>query len=347
MTKPLTTAGQLAAARLISAEDTRVLAPVAARYAVSVSPMLAALIDPDDPADPIARQFIPSSDELTATPEERVDPIGDNAHSPVPGVVHRYEDRALLKIVSVCPVYCRFCFRREMVGPGRETALSPEALARALEYFADHPEIREVILTGGDPFVLSARRARDITQRLAAIAHVKKVRWHTRVPVVEPSRVTEEFVRALTDGRVETIVAVHANHPRELTGDARAACARLRDAGIRLLSQSVLLKGVNDDTDALAALLRAFAETGIEPYYLHHPDLAPGTAHFRLGIEEGLALMKTLRARVPGTCLPKYVLDLPGGFGKIPLESDNVVRAGQNDWRIRDSKGCWHTYPPR
>jgi lysine 2,3-aminomutase len=259
--------------------------------------------------------------------------------------VHRYRDRALLKIVSVCPVYCRFCFRREMVGPGRETALSPEALERALAYFADHPEIREVILTGGDPFVLSPRRAAEITRRLAAIPHVKTVRWHTRVPVVEPARVTPEFVQALKADGIETVVAVHANHPRELASDARAACARLAGADVRLVSQSVLLKGVNDDVATLAALLHAFEEIGIAPYYLHHPDLAPGTSRFRLGIEDGRELMRQLRERMPR--LPKYVLDLPGGFGKVALETADVVRVDADNWRIRDPRGQWHTYPPR
>jgi lysine 2,3-aminomutase len=311
-----------------------------------VSPALAALVDTDNANDPIARQFIPSADELNTAPEERADPIGDNAHSPVPGVVHRYSDRALLKIVSVCPVYCRFCFRREMVGPGRDNALSPEALARALAYFADHPEIREVIQTGGDPFILSARRAADVTQRLAAIPHIKTIRWHTRVPVIEPERVTQDFVQALKADGVETVVAIHANHPRELTAAARGACARLRDADIRLLSQSVLLRGVNNSVEILASLLGTFEEAGIEPYYLHHPDLAPGTQHFRLGIEEGRALMRKLRARMPRRALPKYVLDLPGGFGKVPLESGKLESLGEGLWRIRDPKGRWHNYPP-
>jgi len=347
MTRPLTTIDQLVDAKLISAEQVDALLPVAERYAVSVTPALTGLIVAGDPADPVARQFVPSSDELNTTSEERADPIGDDVHSPVPGVVHRYRDRALLKIVSVCPVYCRFCFRREMVGPGRENALSKEALERALAYFSEHPEIREVILTGGDPFVLSARRAADLTRRLAAIPHVRTLRWHTRVPVVEPERVTPEFAQALKADGSETVVAIHANHPRELTDAARAACLRLRDAGIRLLSQSVLLKGVNDDVATLAALLRSFEETRIAPYYLHHPDLAPGTARFRLAIDEGRALMRQLRARVPQARLPKYVLDLPGGHGKVALESDDAEPVDGITWRIRDPKGRWHRYPPR
>ncbi|HEX3755246.1 MAG TPA: KamA family radical SAM protein, partial [Rhizomicrobium sp.] len=229
---------------------------VARRYAVAVSPHLLTLIDPADPNDPIARQFLPSLDELVNLPEERADPIGDAAHAPVPGIVHRHPDRVLFKVVAACPVYCRFCFRREMIGPtnlktGRENALSPRDFDRALDYIAAHPEIWEVILTGGDPFILSPRRAAEIAQRLAAIAHVKTVRWHTRVPVTDPARVTGEFIAALRTPRAVTWVAIHANHPREFAPEAKRAIARLVDAGIPLVSQSVLLRGVNDNVETL------------------------------------------------------------------------------------------------
>ncbi len=321
------------------------LEQVARRYAVAVSPLLLALVDPGDPNDPIARQFLPSLDELVQLPEELADPIGDHAHSPVAGIVHRYPDRVLFKAVSACPVYCRFCFRREMVGPGKENALSKDGFEAALSYIAGHAEIREVILTGGDPFILSPRRAGEITQRLAAIDHVKVIRWHTRVPVVEPERVSDELVAALHAPGAVTWVAVHANHAREFSADAKRAIARLVDGGIALVSQSVLLRGVNDDADALAELMHAFVENRIKPYYLHHSDLAPGTSHFRLGIEEGLALMKALRARVSGLEMPTYMLDIPGGFGKVPLESDHVEKA-ENGHRVRDPAGQWHPYPP-
>ncbi len=264
---------------------------VAERYAVAISPAMAALIDPNDPADPIARQFVPSEAELATTPEERPDPIGDLAHSPVEGIVHRYPDRVLLKAVHVCPVYCRFCFRREMVGPQGLGTLSPDAMDAAFAYIARHREIWEVILTGGDPLVLSPRRLDEIMRRLAAIDHVKIVRFHTRVPVVDPDHVDAALISALKASGKTTYVALHANHPRELTTDARAACARLVDAGIVMVSQSVLLRGVNDDAEVLADFMRAFVETRIKPYYLHHPDLAPGTAHFRLSIAEGQALV--------------------------------------------------------
>jgi lysine 2,3-aminomutase len=318
---------------------------VARRYAVAVSPHLLALIDPADPHDPIARQFLPSLEELTVLPQERADPIGDAVHSPVPGIVHRHVDRVLFKVVSACPVYCRFCFRREAIGPAKDNALSKDAFETALAYIAAHPEIWEVILTGGDPFILSPRRIAEITGRLADIAHVKVIRWHTRVPVTDPDRVTDELVAALHAPGATTYVAVHANHPREFSSDAKAAVARLADGGVALVSQSVLLKGVNDEVQILADLMRLFTQNRIKPYYLHHPDLAPGTSHFRLGIEQGLALVRDLRAKLSGLAMPLYMLDIPGGFGKVPLESTNVEKTADG-YRIRDANGRWHPYSP-
>ena len=317
---------------------------VARKYAVAVSPTLLALIDPADPEDPIARQFLPSLDELNTLPEELADPIGDARHSPVPGIVHRHPDRVLFKVVAACPVYCRFCFRREMIGPGKDNALSRHDFEAALACIAAHDAIWEVILTGGDPFILSPRRIGEITRRLAAIPHVKIIRWHSRVPVVDPDRVTDELVAALYAPGATTWVAVHANHAREFSPDARAAIARLAEGGIGLVSQSVLLKGVNDTVESLAALMRAFAENRIKPYYLHHPDLARGTSHFRVRLEEGLALVRELRARLSGLAMPTYMLDIPGGFGKVPLESAQVEKTATG-YRIRDAHGAWHDYP--
>ncbi|MGA7710860.1 MAG: lysine-2,3-aminomutase-like protein [Rhizomicrobium sp.] len=330
---------------LIAPERVDALMPVAARYAVAVTESMLDLIDRADPHDPIARQFVPSEAELCTTPEERADPIGDEVHSPVPGIVHRHKDRVLFKLVAACPVYCRFCFRREMIGPEGETALSPQAFEAALAYIAAHSEIWEVILTGGDPFILNARRAGEVGERLAAIAHVKIIRWHTRVPVVDPARITDDFVAALIVPGATTYVALHANHPRELTAEARAACARLIDAGIPMVSQSVLLRGVNDNVETLEALMRAFIETRIKPYYLHHADLAPGTSHFRVPIEEGQRLMRELRARVSGLCVPQYMLDIPGGYAKMPLHSSEIEKS-ETGYRLRDHAGRWHQYPP-
>ncbi|MBN9007348.1 MAG: lysine-2,3-aminomutase-like protein [Rhizobiales bacterium] len=331
------------------------LTRVAARYAVAVTPDVTDLIDRNDPNDPIARQYIPSAEELIAQPGERADPIGDHAHSPVDGIVHRYPDRVLLKLVHVCAVYCRFCFRREMVGPGKDTALSKPAITAALDYIRSHPEIWEVILTGGDPLMLSPRRLAEIMADLAAIDHVKIVRIHTRVPVADPSRISADMVDALKVPDATTWLAVHANHPRELTPAARAACARIADTGIPMVSQSVLLRGVNDDAATLEALMRGFVECRIKPYYLHHGDLAPGTAHLRTTLDEGQALMRALRGRVSGLCQPDYVLDIPGGHGKAPVGPDYLSRANlsrereqqqESRYRIVDYCGEVHLYPP-
>ncbi len=330
----------LVEAGLIAPDATEALRPVAERYAVAVTPEMARLIDPADAADPIARQFVPRPEELDRRPEELADPIGDEAHSPVEGVVHRYPDRALLKIVHACPVYCRFCFRREMVGPGGE-ALTGAKLDAALAYLAAKPAIREVILTGGDPFVLTARRAGDLTRRLAVIPHVKVIRWHTRVPMVDPGRVTLDFAAALRAEGVAIYVAIHANHPREFTEDACAALARLADAGLVLVSQSVLLRGVNDDPQVLGDLMRAFVDNRVMPYRLNHPDLAPGTGHFRMSIAEGQAIVAALRGRLSGLCQPEYVLDIPGGHGKAPI-SRGYLSDGQDTATVEDFRGLRH-----
>jgi lysine 2,3-aminomutase len=327
---------------LVPREKLGELAEVAARYAVAITPVMADLIDRGDPHDPLARQFVPDARELAYAPEESGDPIGDDAHSPVEGVVHRYPDRVLLKVVSACAVYCRFCFRREMIGPGRG-GLSPAALAAALDYIGAHRDIWEVILSGGDPLILSARRLRDVVARLAAIDHVKVMRVHTRVPVVTPERIGAALVRALRAQGKATFVVLHVNHPRELTRHARAACARLIDAGIPMLSQSVLLRGVNDDAGTLGALMRALVECRIKPYYLHHADLAPGTAHMRTTIAEGQDLMRALRGRYSGLCQPTYVLDIPGGHGKSPIGPNYL----NTDGAVEDFTGRRHLYPPR
>jgi lysine 2,3-aminomutase len=320
------------------------LAQVAARYAVAITPAMEALIDPADPADPIAAQFRPDARELDIAPDELSDPIGDEPHTPVKGVVHRYPDRCLLKLVHVCPVYCRFCFRREMVGPQGDGTLTPAELDEALAYIAAHPEIWEVILTGGDPFLLSARRAREITERLAAIEHVKIIRWHTRVPVVDPLRVTPDLVEALRADGATTYVVLHANHPRELTEQAQAAIARIVDSGVPMLAQTVLLKGVNDDVDTLEALMRALVEARVKPYYLHHLDKAPGASHFRCTIPEGQELARELHQRASGLAQPTYVLDIPGGHGKAPLASPGL-RETADGYEVRDHRGVWRAYP--
>lgn len=325
----------------IPLNDDPALAEVMERYAVAVTDEVMELIDATDPADPIARQYLPTAEELKTTPDELEDPIGDDAHSPVKGIVHRYPDRVLLKAVHVCAVYCRFCFRREKVGPGSEM-LNKEELQKALAYIRNMPAIWEVILTGGDPFVLSPRRLREIMEALNEIPHVQVIRFHTRVPVADPSRVTDELVEALQSDKAVYVV-FHANHPRELTDKVKALAQKFIKVGIPLLSQSTLLKGVNNDAAVLEQLFRAFTAMKVKPYYLHHPDLAPGTGHFRLSIKEGQELTAQLQGKMSGIAQPHYMLDIPGGHGKVPVSRQWLAET-EDGYDVTDFRGNTHKY---
>lgn len=343
MTKTLRTISALREQGLVGADQG--LNAVAARYAVAITTNLVALIDRSDPNDPIARQFVPDRRELQTLTEELADPIGDARFTPVRGIVHRHADRVLLKPLLACPVYCRFCFRREMVGPGAG-ALDAAEIDAALEYIRQTPSVWEVIVTGGDPLMLAPRRIAAIVDALDDIDHVKIVRWHSRVPVVDPTRVTPELVAALGSGRRTAWLAIHSNHPRELTAAACEAIARLRRTGMSLVSQTVLLEGINDDATVLSDLMRRFVENGVKPYYLHHADLAPGTSHFRTTIAKGQALMKALRATLSGLAQPTYVVDIPGGYGKVPAGAPSIAD-NLGETVILDPSGAPHSYPPR
>ena len=312
--QPIRDTAGLVAAGLADAADAATLEEVAARYAVAIPPAFARLIE--QPDDPIGRQVIPHPAELDTLLHERADPIGDDALSPVPGIVHRYADRALLKPLLVCPVYCRFCFRREHVGPDGGV-LPDAALAKALDWLADHPAFRQVILTGGDPLQLSPRRLQRILQALDSMPHVETVRIHSRVPTADPARLVA-LADTLETEKPLWLVA-HINHPRELTEPAREALRQVSRCGVPLLGQSVLLRGVNDSADTLEALFRAMLAARIKPYYLHQLDPAPGTSRFHVPIAEGQALLRALRGRVTGLAWPTYVIDIPGGFGKVPV----------------------------
>ena len=342
----LTSPEDLIEAGLAEPEQLHELEAVANRYAIGLTPALAALIRSEDPSDPIARQFVPDPRELIRDPAERDDPIGDDAMSPVKGLVHRYPDRVLIKLVAVCAVYCRFCFRREQVGPGSGT-LSANDFATAVEYVRAHEGVWEVILTGGDPLTLSSRRIAEVTRALGAIDHVKVLRWHTRLPVAAPDRVTKAMARALTAEGKTTVVAVHANHARELTESARSACRRLAAEGAMLVSQTVLLKGVNDDPETLIDLMRAFVEARVKPYYLHHGDLAPGTSHWRVPIARGQELMRLLRARLSGLATPTYMLDIPGGYGKASIGPQWIHGGEDGEHLVTDPRGVRHAYADR
>jgi lysine 2,3-aminomutase len=305
-----------------------------ARYAVGISPIMQGLIR--SPDDPIGRQFIPDAAELLTAAYEGVDPIGDDALSPVKGVVHRYPDRALLKPLLICPVYCRFCFRREQVGPDGGV-LTAEELKAAYAWFVAHPEVTEIILTGGDPLMLSARRLRAIVGTLSTMPHVQTIRIHSRVPVAEPDRLTDELASAMETDRSLWLV-IHANHATEFTPAASAALRRVRMLGIPVLGQSVLLRGVNDNAVALEALFRAMITHRVKPYYLHALDAAPGTARFQVPLEEGRRLLESLRGRVTGLAWPTYVFDIPGGYGKVPIGPDYL----DDDGAVRDTNRNRH-----
>jgi lysine 2,3-aminomutase len=321
------------------------LEQVAAAFAVAITPTMADLIDPTDPNDPIARQFSPDARELTRLPAESGDPIGDGPHSPTKGLVHRYPDRALLKVVGACPVYCRFCFRREMVGPtGTDTSpLTTDELENAYAYIDGHGEIWEVILSGGDPLILAPRRLAAIVERLNAIPHLGVLRLHSRVPLVDPERISDDLLAALK-GRLPVYVLLHANHAREFSDAGKAALKRLAEAGIPMLGQSVLLRGVNDDPAALTDLFRRMVENRVKPHYLHHGDLAPGTSHFRTTLAQGQALMRDLRGKLSGLCQPSYMLDIPGGHGKVPVGPNWLEATGEREWRVSDPSGAIHRY---
>ena len=312
---------QLVQAGLVPPDHRPALEQVAERYHISVPENLAALMVPGDPHDPLHRQFVPSAAELSGRAGELPDPIGDDCKSPVAGLVHRYPDRVLLKPILVCPVYCRFCFRRASVGDAGAT-LGPDQVAAAMAYIAAHGQIREVILTGGDPLMLPPAALAQLCRDLCAIPHVQVIRWHSRVPIAAPQRITAELAAVLAqpfDHGKAVWLSLHSNHARELAPAAQQAIHHLRRAGIALVAQTVLLRGVNDDADTLETLFRALIRLGVKPYYLHHPDLAPGTGHFRLDIGRGQDIVRQLRGRLTGIAQPTYVLDIPGGAGKSPL----------------------------
>ncbi len=329
----LRTPEALIQAGLIPPEARDAVARVGARYAIAVPPAFASLIGHAD--DPIGRQVVPHADELVLAAHELGDPVGDESHAPVRGVVHRYADRVLIKPLLVCPLYCRFCFRREQVGPDGGLLTQTE-LDAAIDYVRGQPGVREVILTGGDPLLLSPRRLSTLLSALAAIPHVELLRVHSRVPVADPARVDDAAAAMACDKPVWMVL--HANHAREFTGAAAAAIRRIQAQAVPVLGQSVLLRGVNDSVAALEDLFRAMLRNRIKPYYLHHLDPAPGTARFAVPIEEGQALLAGLRGRVTGLAWPTYVLDIEGGHGKVPIGPAYLDGAGG----VRDPQGILH-----
>jgi len=318
----LRTTDDLLQAGLINAEEFAEVDEIAQEYDISITPEMVRLIETKN--DPIALQFVPDAREKNVLPQENLDPISDYPKSPLKALVHRYRNRVLFKPTSVCAVYCRFCFRREMVGPEGDV-VSQQDIDDAIKYIAEHREITEVVFSGGDPLMLSPKKIKTILQKIDAIPHIRWVRFHTRIPVVSPGKINEELIDSLTISK-PVLMAIHTNHAREITPpQTRAALLRMIKAGIVLLGQSVLLKGINDTVDAMSELLETMMENRIKPYYVHHTNLVTtGTNHFRVSFEDGMALMNQLRLRVSGVCIPNYMLEIPGAASKVAINPHSV-----------------------
>jgi lysine 2,3-aminomutase len=315
-------------------------------FPIAVTPYYLSLCDPRDPACPIRRQVVPRSEERETVAGDLRDPLGEEAHEVAPELVQRYPDRALLLVSDRCAVYCRFCTRSRMVGQGGGPR-SLERLEPAFSYLASHPEVRDVIVSGGDPLVMATPKLLLLIERLRAIESVETIRLATRVPVVLPQRVTDELVTALRPHH-PLWVMTHFNHPRELTDESRAACRRLADAGFPVMNQTVLLRGVNDDSQTLTALFRGLVRERVRPYYLLQTDPVSGSSHLRTPLSVGLAIMEQLQGRLSGIALPKFIVDTPGGFGKVPLLPNYVVASSGSVTRFRTPRGVEVEYvdPP-
>jgi lysine 2,3-aminomutase len=313
---------------------------------ISITPYYLALCDPDDPKCPIRRQVVPRVDESIESAGDMRDPLGEGAHEVAPELIQRYPDRALLLVTDRCAVYCRFCTRSRMVGQGGGPR-SLDKLQSALDYLRTHPEIRDVIVSGGDPLAMSNERLARIIRALRAIESVETIRIATRVPVALPQRITDELLDALRSYH-PIWVMTHFNHPKELTPLARQACRRLVDAGFPVNNHTVLLRGINDDAAVLTALFRGLVRERVRPYYLLQADPVRGTGHLRTPISTGMAIMEQLQGRLSGIALPKFIVDTPGGFGKVPLIPDYVVSRDPGVTRLRTPRGVEVDYidPP-
>ncbi|HEX5656637.1 MAG TPA: KamA family radical SAM protein [Polyangiales bacterium] len=340
-------AGLEQAVRLTDAERRGAERALTGGFPLSITPYYASLIDPDDPACPIRRQVVPHADEAREVPGDLRDPLGEEANEVAAHLVQRYPDRALLIATDRCSVYCRFCTRSRMVGNGGGTR-SLEALEPAFLYLAAHPEVQEVIVSGGDPLVMKSERIAQLLARLAAIPHIGDVRVASRTPVALPQRITPELCRALR-AHPAVWLMTHFNHPRELTDESRRACALLVDHGIPVMNHTVLLAGVNDDARTLEALFRGLVRTRVRPYYLLQADPVRGTGHLRTPLDVGLTIMAELQGRLSGIALPKLIVDTPNGRGKVPVGPNNIVKHDDGVTTLRTFRNELVDYidPPR
>ncbi len=319
----------------------------AAGLPISITPYYLALCHPTDPTCPIRRQCIPRAEEAIAVRGDLRDPLGEEAHEIAPHLIQRYPDRVLLVATDRCGVYCRFCTRSRLVGDGGG-ARSMAALEPALAWIEAHPAIHDVIISGGDPCLMSTERIAVLLRRIREIDHVDYVRLATRAPVTLPQRITEELCSAIRESHERTWVMTHFNHPKELTDEARTACSRLADAGLPVMNQTVLLRGVNDETDTLEALFRGLVRSRVRPYYLLQMDPVGGTGHLRTVLRRGVQLMAALQGRLSGIALPKFIVDTPGGLGKVPLGPNYLVSEADGVTVLETFRGDFVEYydPP-
>ncbi|NQU11186.1 KamA family radical SAM protein [bacterium] len=313
------------------------------KLALAVTPYFFNLIDRQDPNCPIRRQVIPRAEEMTTAPWELIDPCGEDDHSPVPGLVHRYPDRVLFLVTDRCAAYCRYCTRSRVVSGVGDQHLETDFRA-ALNYLREHREVRDVLLSGGDPLLFSDERLDHLLSELRAIKHLEFLRIGTRIPVFLPQRITPELCAMLRKHQ-PLWMSIHTNHPREATTEVREACGRLADAGIPLGNQTVLLRGVNDDAAVMTELMQALLLMRVRPYYIYQCDLIKGTHHLRTSVRRGLEIMEALRGHTTGYAVPQYVIDAPGGGGKVPVMPDYVLAHDRQRILIRNYEGRVFEYP--
>ena len=327
----------------LTPEETEGIKHSKGRLALAVTPYFASLMDPINPNCPIRRQAIPRIEEIHLSKNEMVDPLGEDKHSPVPGLVHRYPDRVLLLVTDQCAVYCRYCTRRRLVG-SHERSITQGNFEEVLKYLKSHRKVRDVLLSGGDPLLLENERLEEILGRLRAIPHIELLRIGTRVPVTLPQRITGGLVRMLKKYH-PLMISIHFTHPKEITETVRRACSELADGGIPLGSQTVLLKGINDKPYIMKKLVQELLKIRVRPYYIYQCDLAMGTEHFRTSVATGIQIIEKLRGHTTGYAVPTYVVDAPGGGGKIPLQPDYLVTRGKGKIVLRNYEGKVFEYP--
>ena len=313
------------------------------KLAMAITPYFFNLIDASDESCPIRRQVIPRLEETHTAPWESLDPVGEDSHSPVPGLVHRYPDRVLFLVTDRCAAYCRYCTRSRLVSNASGYDFHPE-FDRQIAYIAEHPEIRDVLLSGGDPLLFNDEKLEYLLGRLRAIPHVEFLRIGSRVPIFLPQRITPELCAMLRQFH-PLFISVHTNHPRELTTEVREALGRLADAGVPLGNQSVLLRHVNDDPVVMKALVQKLLMCRVRPYYIYQCDLIAGSSHLRSTVSRGLEIMDALRGHTTGYAVPQYVIDAPGGGGKIPVNPGYILRKSATKVILRNFEGKVFEYP--